>query len=333
MFNSVLVDSPMHDPIKDGKAPSILEMTDGCGLANAAFFKVIQQRLGLDHPPTAVQCRLQGMKVSLPLFLSLKLGLPGMQGLFLLHPDHINSAVGEPIVWVRPSQQKIKFHHDVLVNPDPALFTVDLLRTSHMSSPARLSSETIINMAENGVSWKTFAKLMREQLWESVQKLIFWSPESNDGVIRKPEDTLRLLRANVEKDGSVPRVLLARQNPGTARVHGFVADDPRGREKNQEVELDDEDDMGELESALHEQSMAWWADPHSGCPSALHETVITLLDAGFSPKENAYLQHKLRQVVEMSISKHTNKFHFDVLHSCTAFVVPGKIPLSLEELL
>ncbi|KAK7688073.1 hypothetical protein QCA50_008443 [Cerrena zonata] len=296
--------SPMHDPIRDGKAPSNMEMTDGCGLANAAFFKVIQQRLGLDHSPTAVQCRLQGMK-----------------GLFLLHPDHINSAVGEPTVWVRPSQTKIRYHPEVLVDPDPALFTLDLLRTSHMSSPARLSGETIVNMAENGVHSGVFINLMKEQLWECVEKLIFWASDVNNGVTRKSEDVLRLLRANVEKDGSVPRVLLARQNPGTARAYGFVADDLR-KDKNQELELDDEDDMGELDKVFPEESMAWWPDPNSGCPSALHETVLTLLDAGFSPSENDYLRNKLREVVRMAITRHTNKFHFDVMHSCTAFIVP-----------
>ena len=75
------------------------------------------------------------------------------------------------MVWVRPSQQKIKFHPSIWRDPDPALLTVDLLRVSHMSSPSRLSSEIIINLAENGVPWMVFAQLMKEQLEESVQKI------------------------------------------------------------------------------------------------------------------------------------------------------------------
>lgn len=54
----------MHDTTPGIKPPAMMEMTDGCGLANAAFFKTIQLNMGLDRPPTAVQCRLQGMKVS-----------------------------------------------------------------------------------------------------------------------------------------------------------------------------------------------------------------------------------------------------------------------------
>ena len=195
-----------------------------------------------------------------------------------------------------------------------------------MSSPSRLSSEIIINLAENGVPWMVFAQLMKEQLEESVQKLIFWSSDGSNGFSEKPEEATRLLRANVERDGSVPRTLLARQNPGTARVHGFISDDPRQKNNNQEVELYDEDNVADGDDSLGdlEVSTAWWPDPISGCPSALHETVLVLLDAGFSPKENPYLRHKLKQVIDMSISRHTNKYHFDVIQSCTAFVVPGK---------
>ncbi|CAL1696986.1 unnamed protein product [Somion occarium] len=295
--------SPFHNSNQNAKAPSNFEMTDGCGLANAAFFKVIQQRMGKDHLPTAVQCRLNGVK-----------------GLFLLHPEHTNSAVDEPTVWVRPSQTKIRYHSEVLKTPDPTLFTLDLLRIAHMSSPARLSGETIINMAENGVPFFLFLDLMKIQLEEAVHKLTFWT-DSSFSDVRNLENACRLLRYNVEKDGSVPQVLLTRHNPGTARVQGFVADDAKNKDKL-DTGLDDEYDIDELEGAWQEQSTAWWEDPVSGCPSSLHETVLVLLDAGFSPTTCGYLRHKLREVIQMTITRHTNKYHFDVTQSCTAFVVP-----------
>ena len=65
---------------------------------------------------------------------------------------------------------------------------------------------------------------------------------------------------------------LAREDTGAARASGYVADD-------QEDEWDDEDGLSQLDTALHQQSSAWWEDPISGCPSTLEETCMTLLDS------------------------------------------------------
>ena len=39
-------------------------MTDGCGLANANFFKALHEKFRWDAAPTAVQVRVNGAKVS-----------------------------------------------------------------------------------------------------------------------------------------------------------------------------------------------------------------------------------------------------------------------------
>ena len=45
-------------------APTDMIMSDGCGLANANFFKTLQDQFKWDTYPTAVQMRINGAKVS-----------------------------------------------------------------------------------------------------------------------------------------------------------------------------------------------------------------------------------------------------------------------------
>jgi RNA-dependent RNA polymerase len=58
-------------------------MTDGCGFLNCAALKAIQQEMGWETFPVHVQARIAGAK-----------------GLFLLHPEHLNSNE-QPQIWMR----------------------------------------------------------------------------------------------------------------------------------------------------------------------------------------------------------------------------------------
>ena len=51
-----------------------------------------------------------------------------------------------------------------------------------MSTPAQLSTETIINLAENGVPAETFAAMMRESFKNRVDKLTQW--DGPDGLYK-----------------------------------------------------------------------------------------------------------------------------------------------------
>ncbi|KAI0075924.1 hypothetical protein K474DRAFT_1663689 [Panus rudis PR-1116 ss-1] len=277
--------SPLHDGSPD--VPGVMQMTDGCGLANLATFRIIQSKLGWKDTPTAVQCRVNGAK-----------------GLLLLHPDYCYNPKEEPEIWIRPSQTKI--HYD---NPaEPAYYIIDVLRSSHLSTPARLSEETIINLAENGVSTAVFEGLLKTAVQERVGKLLTWG--ESDGLFS--------LWINVAREGAVLSARMTRHHAGIARAMGYVRDDPVN------VEEQDEDDLvtSQME-AMTEKSKAWWDDPVSGCPSSLEETVLVLLDAGFRPETSRILSLKLREVALKAVRYYTTgNFVIDVPQSCSCFVVP-----------
>lgn len=53
--------SPAFDG--NGKPPSEMEMTDGCGWASAPLLQTLRQKYSWEAFPTAVQCRIGGVKV------------------------------------------------------------------------------------------------------------------------------------------------------------------------------------------------------------------------------------------------------------------------------
>ncbi len=206
-----------------------------------------------------------------------------------------------PRIWIRHSQIKIKYP---ISQHDPAHYVVDVLRSSHLTSPAHLSSETIINFAENGVNPQVFCRLMELAINARVSALLDW----------EGEDGCKKLWNKVAEEGGVFSARVSRLFPGIARVLGQIRDD-----KSEEWE--DEDGLDQIDVAEH--SVAWWADPISGSPSSLEETVMRLLDAGFSPSILQVLRDKLREVAFKAIRTCVQKFHIQVPESCTAFVIPG----------
>jgi RNA-dependent RNA polymerase len=228
-------------------------------------------------------------------------GLIPIQGLCVVANDIPYNIL--PTVWVTPSQIKIKYSPTVC---DPAHLVVDVLRASHMKSPCRLSVEVIINLAENGVPESAFTTLLETSLTEIITPLLDWdSPNACP--------TLWMV---VQSLGGVLAARRARENAGTARVNGFSERD------NDETELDDEDGFTQLDFA-EQRSAAWWADPISGCPSSLEETVMALLDSGFTPNNCAYLREKLNKVIKSAIKKFVKTYRMEVPMSCSAWIVPG----------
>ncbi|OBZ77597.1 hypothetical protein A0H81_02409 [Grifola frondosa] len=216
-----------------GKVPSEMIMTDGCGFANRALLQSLQAKFRWPIEPTAVQIRIGGAK-----------------GLLLLHLDRVADHDGSsevPTIWLRPSQTKIKHSHLPLSQcllpkeSDPAILTVDVLRASRLTSPARLSVETIINLAENGVPFKVFVTLLTESMRTKAESFLQF-----DG----PDGDL-LLWANVAREGGVISARLAREVAGAARAHGYTFEDAT-------EEDGDDDDLEQLDKALQERSTAWW---------------------------------------------------------------------------
>jgi RNA-dependent RNA polymerase len=230
-----------------------------------------------------------------------------IQGMTAQRPD--TTPHDAPKVWLRPSQRKIKYSPNE--TRDPAHLIMDILRTSYMRTPARVSPESIINLTENGVPQQVFIDLMKTSVTTIVTGLTTW-----DG----PE-AMYDLWLNVERAGAVCFARRAREAAGEARVRGFG--DRQTEEDEDEDEDEDEERLEGFDKALDQRSSAWWADQISGCPSSLEETVMVLLDSGFTPQECPILREKLKQVVTTKVKTRTQNYRYDIELSVGAFVIPG----------
>ena len=222
-------------------------------------------------------------------------------------PDESLSEKVETIC-IRPSQIKIRYPPDR--ERDPAFRTIELLRTSFMRTPGRLSAETIINLAENRVPPSVFVDLLKFQVREVVEGLTTW----------EGPDAMYKLWTNVERAGAVLFSRRAREVAGEGRIRGFG---DHTTESDDGGDDDDDDDEVVFDKDLGERSTAWWADQISGCPSTLEETVMVLLDSGFTPQDSPVLRDKLKNVVISKINSATSNYRYNVLQSATAFVIPG----------
>ncbi|KAG2159731.1 RNA dependent RNA polymerase-domain-containing protein [Suillus bovinus] len=266
------------------KDPGGPDMTDGCGYINKVAMKALRELLQWDTTPTAIQCRIAGAK-----------------GLLILHPDSSENCSDVPRVWLRDSQIKVEYPQTQKLSLGH--LTIDVLRSSHMRSPSRLGAETIVNFAENGVPHSVFIDLMKEGLDAIVNSLLDW-----DG-----PDAMYRLWQSVARTGSVVGARLARETGGEARSRGFAV-------KDDDIEDDDEDDLNAVIEIP--RSIAWWGDEVSGCPSSLEETVMVMLDSGFTPRDCPVLADKLRHVLKTMVDNFVQRYKIEVPMSCIGWIVP-----------
>ena len=285
-------------------------MTDGCGFANLAALRSIKEVLELDSIPTAVQCRVAGAKVC---FICSPISYSHcryIKGLLLLHPDTSRDVLSEPEVYLRDSQRKITYPELY----DPAHLTIDVLRTSHFTTPARLSYETIVNLAENGVPSDVFSGLLQLGVDHVLDGLFSW-PDDPLPLGATSHEPMRKLYKNVNRAGAVTGAKFARLNISHARAKGYIWD-----HKEEEGDEDAEPPLDDLP-----RSTAWWPDYTSGQPSSLEETVLVLIEAGFHPLTEWILREKLKQVINTALNRFSiSKPKIPVAESCCAFVVPGE---------
>ena len=175
-----------------------------------------------------------------------------------------------------------------------------------MKAPSRLSRETIVNLAENGVPHDTFRVLLERGVKEVTDGLTTW-----EGPF-----AMENLWLNVARIGGVISSRMARELGGESRARGFG-------HKEDEAEVDDDEDDLQIDPAFFQHSTAWWADQVSGCPSSLEETVMVLIDSGFHPRSCPVLAEKLKKVFEKAVNSFVNKWRIEIPMSCDAFVVPG----------
>ena len=207
------------------------------------------------------------------------------------------------------SQRKIEYPSGEEL--DPAHRVVDILRSSHVRTPCRLSVETIINLSENGVPTSVFLDLLHQGLEELVNPLLEW-----DG-----PDAMRNLWCKMSRLGGVMSARRAREEPGLARVKGYSYSE-HGRD---EEDTEDEDDVFDSDATDEEKSSAWWRDEISGCPSSLEETIMCMIDSGFTPQNCPTLRCKLERVIKTHVKNFIKAYRISVPMSASAFLIPGKI--------
>ncbi|KAJ7145397.1 RNA dependent RNA polymerase-domain-containing protein [Mycena crocata] len=267
-------------------------MTDGCGLSNLAFNLKLRRDFNLGTTPSAVQIRHGGKK-----------------GMLLICPESTEDSAPR-VVFRTPSQIKIVYSDEAKMHP--ANSTIDILRFSRTKCPARISPEVIVNLEHNGVPSHVFVSLQNAYIAEGVDDLLAWAREPGRD---KPEFMFQLWNA-VEKSEGVYFARRVREAAGEARFRRFG---DRFADATQE---DDEEEPEAFDKAIHERSTAWWPDYISGSPSSLAETVMTLLDAGFTPHSLPVLRDKLKQIVRAKIKYRSQHFRYEITHSASAFVVP-----------
>ena len=253
---------------------------------------------------------LQVLRYTQPLSVTVYSYFGHAKGLLLLHPEMARNALSEPEVYLRDSQRKIAYPR----LHDPAHLTVDVLRTSHLTTPARLSYETIINLAENGVPLDVFSGLLQLGIDSVLDGLFSW-PDDKPLLNTTFHESMRTLYKNVNRAGAVTGAKLARMNISCARAKGYIWD-----HKQEDGDEDAEPLVDDLP-----RSTAWWPDYTSGQPSSLEETVLVLIEAGFHPQTEWILQEKLKPVINTALNRFSiSKPKIPVAESCAAFVVPGK---------
>ncbi|KAL1746021.1 RNA dependent RNA polymerase-domain-containing protein [Schizophyllum fasciatum] len=287
------VPGPRVDPSDIFEIPDIVstdgtnsDLTDGCGLCNKTLPMMVYHQLTLDGVPAAVQFRLGGMK-----------------GLLLQQPH--SAPCERPQVSYRPSQLKIRGQLE-----HPAHLTIDLLRTSRMRVSVAISAEVIRNLEDNGVPRSTLAKLFKARIAEVMDGLTSW-----DG----PNGMLKLW-ATLERLGGVLTQRRMTAASGEARARGLGSNFDR-IEDDADDDDDEPDEFG-FDVGLQRRSVAWVADHVSGCPSRLEETVMMLLDSGFTPDNSSICREKLREIYLSRARILTSKIRFTVPQSASAFVVP-----------
>ena len=147
----------------------------------------ITRRMKYGSRPTAVQGRIGGAK-----------------GLWIIAPwsdeDHL------PRIWIRDSQTKIKYDN----YDDRSHRILELLSVSQPSPSISLSSQSIINLFNNGVPRETLIELLEKSIKDEAEPLMDWS---------KP---MPCLWDAINKAGSVSSTRAQRYAAGKSRALGLA---------------------------------------------------------------------------------------------------------------
>lgn len=271
--------------VTPGSKPSAEKtMTDGCGLINGSAMLSIARHFRYPSRPTAIQGRIAGAK-----------------GLWVLHPDD-RDPEAPPRIWIRNSQNKINLPAYTQLDRGRRIF--DLVAPQRVSTPYRLSAQSLVNLSHNGISNQLFISLMIHGLTESIRGLTEWNA---------PNAMIRLWDA-INKSGHVTGVRYQRQAGGSSRALGFQGRS-YGQQDEEATDESDEEEAGPYtDSGRHK---------YSGLPVSLYESAMELVQAGFHPLQSPYLREKLSRIVTYAIDDSLEKFWIPVEQSLEGFIIPG----------
>ncbi|KIM29182.1 hypothetical protein M408DRAFT_22990 [Serendipita vermifera MAFF 305830] len=264
-----------------GKIPDNQNMTDGCGYANAIVFRMAQNLLGLPSLPSALQIRLGGVK-----------------GMLQLHPNEGYTNDQRPEVWIRHSQRKIVYDG----TEAPCQRILEIVNSSSVTTPGRLSPETIFNLHHNGVPEQVFINLVEKSMQNLYDSLAQWEGDY----------AMHHLYKNIFEMGQVLQMRKGREVSRSPQVKGF--------NKSQFGEISD---IG--------QPLPWYPDPLSECPSTLEETILEHLRHGFTPKTSPILVVWLKCLLTTKIGTCISKCIIEVPMSARVHCIP--VPEDLRHLL
>jgi RNA-dependent RNA polymerase len=228
------------------------------------------------------------------------------QGLLVEDPDIKDESFS---IKLRPSLMKIKYESPL----DATHRTIDILHIAHARAPARISTDIIINLYENGVKFTSICQLMKRSIDGIVDPLLDWHLDDEDPNTSDNSRASLALWVNYERAGSVIRSRRAREEVALARINGFSG----GVLTNESAQ-----ELDELEEVL-EHSAEWFPDRVSGCPSSLEETIIEFLDSGFHPKTCPMLREKMNQVLHSTVSRAVENYTIELPFSASAWIIPG----------
>ena len=208
------------------------------------------------------------------------------------------------MIWIRPSQIKIRYgeaSRTALANLSPAHYILDLVSPAIATTSTRLSRLTILNLADNGVTARTLAALMKEGLESELVPLMQW---------QGPQAMERLW-------GAVDRV--------TSTTTSLVQESAAGLQRALGMSRWSDDKRDNLTEAFGLEVST--ANPSrylpGGKPLFGGEVCMRMLQAGFSPTEEPFLYEELRKVVRNKADKDIKKYHIIVKNSFEASLVAG----------
>jgi len=240
--------------------------------------------------PTAIQGRIGGAK-----------------GMWVLHPEANEQVMdGSCKIWIRVSQKKISLQDPPLVSHR----MLELLAPSRVTGPSRLSSQTLVNIAHNGVPHEIIKELMTAGLKADIQELTSWG---------QPDSMLLVWRA-IERAGNVALARMRRRSTGELRALGLGQMRPLDSQQNED------EDFEMLEEGPSQDLTG--RKPFSGQPVTLHEVAMELLQAGFHPMKLKLLFSKLECILTLVIDDYVRDFHVPIPESMEAYIVPGMCPQS-----